>query len=35
MAHFGFVHLETFGDPENVEVPDYNPVTTETGFSMA
>jgi phenylpropionate dioxygenase-like ring-hydroxylating dioxygenase large terminal subunit len=34
VAHFAFVHLGTFGDPENAEVPDYNPVSTETGFSV-
>jgi vanillate O-demethylase monooxygenase subunit len=34
VAHFGFVHLGTFGDPENTEVPEYNPVTTEYGFSV-
>lgn len=34
VAHFGFVHADTFGDPDNSEVPDYNPITTETGFSV-
>jgi vanillate O-demethylase monooxygenase subunit len=32
VAHFGFVHVETFGDPGNTVVPDYTPVTTDTGF---
>ncbi len=34
VAHFGFVHLATFGDPENTEVPDYTPVGTEHGFTV-
>ncbi|MET7420704.1 aromatic ring-hydroxylating dioxygenase subunit alpha [Dactylosporangium sp. NPDC005555] len=34
VAHFGFVHLDTFGDPDNVEVPAYNPVTTADGFTV-
>ena len=34
VAHFGFVHVDTFGDPDNATVPDYNPVITETGFSV-
>jgi vanillate O-demethylase monooxygenase subunit len=33
VAHFAFVHTETFGDPSNVEVPAYTPVATETGFT--
>ncbi|SDI24772.1 vanillate O-demethylase monooxygenase subunit [Pseudomonas flavescens] len=32
VAHFGWVHLETFGDPENVEVPAYTSASTEKGF---
>lgn len=32
VAHFGFVHAGTFGDPDNAEVPAYNPVFTDTGF---
>jgi len=32
VAHFGFVHVESFGDPENVEVPEYTPIVTDTGF---
>jgi phenylpropionate dioxygenase-like ring-hydroxylating dioxygenase large terminal subunit len=34
VAHFGFVHVETFGDPGNTEVPEYNPVATENGFEV-
>jgi phenylpropionate dioxygenase-like ring-hydroxylating dioxygenase large terminal subunit len=34
VAHFGFVHEETFGDPDNAEVPAYRPVTTGTGFTV-
>jgi phenylpropionate dioxygenase-like ring-hydroxylating dioxygenase large terminal subunit len=34
VAHFAFVHLDTFGDPENTEVPEYIPVATDTGFSV-
>jgi phenylpropionate dioxygenase-like ring-hydroxylating dioxygenase large terminal subunit len=34
VAHFGFVHVGTFGDPDNAEVPEYNPITTEAGFSV-
>jgi phenylpropionate dioxygenase-like ring-hydroxylating dioxygenase large terminal subunit len=32
VAHFGFVHAETFGDPDNVEVPPYVPKQTPKGF---
>jgi phenylpropionate dioxygenase-like ring-hydroxylating dioxygenase large terminal subunit len=32
VAHFGFVHAETFGDPDNVEVPPYIPKQTPKGF---
>jgi len=32
VAHFGFVHLETFGDPDNTVVPAYMPRVTEKGF---
>jgi phenylpropionate dioxygenase-like ring-hydroxylating dioxygenase large terminal subunit len=32
VAHFGFVHTETFGDPDNVEVPPYVPKQTPQGF---
>ncbi len=34
VAHFGFVHTDTFGDPDNTEVPDYNPVASTHGFSV-
>lgn len=34
VAHFGFVHLGTFGDPDNTEVPDYQPVATPAGFAV-
>lgn len=34
VAHFGFVHVDTFGDPDNTEVPEYNPVATEYGFTV-
>lgn len=32
VAHFAWVHPETFGDPENTEVPDYKTIETATGF---
>lgn len=32
VAHFGWVHTSTFGDPDNVEVPAYQPVETPRGF---
>jgi phenylpropionate dioxygenase-like ring-hydroxylating dioxygenase large terminal subunit len=34
VAHFGFVHVDTFGDPDNAVVPEYNPVITDTGFAV-
>ncbi len=34
VAHFGFVHLTTFGDPSNTVVPSYVPVTSPVGFSV-
>jgi vanillate O-demethylase monooxygenase subunit len=34
VAHFGFVHVDTFGDPDKAEVPDYTPVMTDTGFAV-
>jgi vanillate O-demethylase monooxygenase subunit len=34
VAHFGFVHVDTFGDPDNTEVPEYNPVANERGFTV-
>lgn len=33
VAHFAWVHPETFGDPENTEVPDYTTQETDYGFS--
>lgn len=33
VGHFAWVHTATFGDPENAEVPPYNPVATENGFT--
>ncbi|RKP53316.1 aromatic ring-hydroxylating oxygenase subunit alpha [Pararobbsia silviterrae] len=32
VAHFGWVHTETFGDPANTEVPAYTTVETAEGF---
>lgn len=32
VAHFAFVHTETFGDANNAEVPVYKPVKTAHGF---
>jgi vanillate O-demethylase monooxygenase subunit len=32
VAHFSFVHLKSFGDPNNAMVPDYAPVMTGDGF---
>jgi phenylpropionate dioxygenase-like ring-hydroxylating dioxygenase large terminal subunit len=34
VAHFGFVHLNSFGDPYDTVVPDYTPVRHEHGFSV-
>jgi phenylpropionate dioxygenase-like ring-hydroxylating dioxygenase large terminal subunit len=34
VAHFGFVHQATFGDSNNLVVPPYVPVLTETGFEV-
>jgi phenylpropionate dioxygenase-like ring-hydroxylating dioxygenase large terminal subunit len=34
VAHFGFVHSETFGDPDNVEIPSYAPKATPQGFEV-
>ena len=34
VAHFGFVHLDTFGDPANTRVPSYRPVATSDGFEV-
>ena len=32
VAHFAFVHADSFADANNPEVPDYNPVRTDDGF---
>lgn len=32
VAHFAWVHPDTFGDPDNVEVPDYTTTETSYGF---
>jgi phenylpropionate dioxygenase-like ring-hydroxylating dioxygenase large terminal subunit len=34
VAHFGFVHTDTFGDSNNTVVPAYNPVHHATGFEV-
>ena len=34
VAHFGFIHTATFGDPDNVVVPSYTPEPTPTGFEV-
>ena len=34
VAHFGFVHAATFGDPGNLEVPSYIPKVTAEGFHV-
>ncbi|HET9170904.1 MAG TPA: aromatic ring-hydroxylating dioxygenase subunit alpha [Actinospica sp.] len=34
VAHFSFVHLESFGNPDNPVVPDYAPVATADGFEV-
>ena len=34
VAHFGFVHTNTFADPDNTEVPVYLPVKTKDGFDV-
>ena len=34
VAHFGFVHTDTFGDPDNTEIPPYRPVDTGKGFEV-
>ena len=34
VAHFGFVHADTFGDPENTEIPSYAPKTMPWGFEV-
>jgi phenylpropionate dioxygenase-like ring-hydroxylating dioxygenase large terminal subunit len=32
VAHFGWVHTDTFGDPDNTEVPVYTVVESAVGF---
>ena len=32
VAHFAFVHTETFADPDNAQVPQYTPKRTTDGF---
>lgn len=32
VAHFAFVHTDTFADPDNAQVPHYLPKRTEDGF---
>ncbi len=34
VAHFGFIHTETFADPDNTVVPDYKPVLHDHGFTV-
>src|ERR1700761_7155365 len=34
VAHFGFVHKATFGDPANTVVPPYSPKPIEHGFEV-
>jgi len=34
VAHFSFVHLKSFGNPNNPVVPDYTPVPTSDGFEV-
>jgi phenylpropionate dioxygenase-like ring-hydroxylating dioxygenase large terminal subunit len=34
VAHFGFVHADTFGDPNNTVVPPYSPKQTAKGFEV-
>lgn len=34
VAHFGFVHASTFGDPNNTIVPPYSPKPIEKGFEV-
>jgi len=34
VAHFSFVHLKSFGNPDNPVVPDYAPVPTSDGFEV-
>jgi hypothetical protein len=34
VAHFGFVHTETFGDRANTRMPSYVPETNDVGFTV-
>ncbi|NYF80859.1 Rieske 2Fe-2S domain-containing protein [Granulicella arctica] len=34
VAHFGFVHADTFGDSNNTVVPPYRPIATKKGFEV-
>jgi phenylpropionate dioxygenase-like ring-hydroxylating dioxygenase large terminal subunit len=34
VAHFAWIHTQTFADPSKAEVPDYMPVETEKGFKV-
>ncbi|ADP10712.1 vanillate O-demethylase oxygenase subunit [Erwinia sp. Ejp617] len=34
VAHFAWIHTETFADPENQAVPPYSPIETSYGFSV-
>jgi len=34
VAHFGFVHTETFGDSNNLVVPSYAPIRRANGFDV-
>ncbi len=34
VAHFGFVHVNSFGDPNNAMVPPYTPFPTDYGFEV-
>jgi len=34
VAHFAWIHTETFADPNNQEVPAYSPMETDYGFSV-
>jgi len=34
VAHFGFVHTKSFGDPHNTAVAPYMPVDTPEGFEV-
>lgn len=34
VAHFSFVHLKSFGNPDNPVVPDYAPSPTADGFEV-